>query len=183
MIVVLLAMMVLLPLALTLLTMVRARLQQSIDYRDLVAEEAAARAGFEEARSRLMAGGVELSPREAFSFETQVEALTTAVRIEREPDAFLTLDGRVLGPLETGEVDLSLAGYDAEGRRVFMYRKLEIYLVEATVRSRPALPGACLLAVLAREQNGAVALIGLTLERGFVEPKPARPSPRFGVLE
>jgi len=173
-IVVLLAMMVLLPLALTLLIMVNSRVRHAVDYRDLVAEEAAARAGFEEAWARLAAGAEALSPGDESSFETELEALTVAVRISREPDALLTLDGRVLALVEAAEVDLSRASYDAEGRRVFLYRKLEIYLVEATVRSRPALPAARLLGVLARQQDGSVAPIGLTTERGYFEPKKTR---------
>jgi hypothetical protein len=174
MIVVLLAMMVLLPLALTLLLMVSSRLQASVDYRDQVAGEAAARAGFEEAAARLATGEAALSPGEAFAFETEIDALTVEVRLSREPDAFLTLSGALLGRLETGEVDLSLASYDAEGRRVFLYRKLEIYLVESTVHGRPALPAVRLLGVLGRQQDGSLAPVGLTIERGFFDPKPAR---------
>ena len=96
------------------------------------------------------------------------EAVT--VRIEREGDRIVARDGRILAPLEASRVNVAQIAIDAEGRRVFEYRKIAVYRVDAIVPPRDGVPGVRLRAVLVRKPDGDLAQAGVRLERGFFEP-------------
>jgi hypothetical protein len=62
-------------------------------------------------------------------------------------------------------VDLEQTGIDAEGRVVYQFRKVEIYLVEVDVSRRASLPPLKLYGVLARLPDGSLQTLGLTRRR------------------
>ena len=66
----------------------------------------------------------------------ELEGMIAEARISRRPDVVLTLDGRILQGSAADDVDVDRAGMDAEGRVVYRYRKLEIYLVQVDVYRR-----------------------------------------------
>jgi len=171
MMVVMMAMLVLLPLALTLLTMVSARFRQTVLFRDLIQQELSARAGLTVAGARLSSAG-RLADGEGQSFTVEDVPVPVTVRVERAPDVVLALDGRTLAPGEASSVDVNQVVTDPEGRRVFLYRKLQVYVVESTVPARAPVPGVRLRAVLVRKPDGSLAQIGVKLERGFFERVP-----------
>ncbi|MGH9323411.1 MAG: hypothetical protein ACRD3V_26450 [Vicinamibacteria bacterium] len=176
-VVVLLAIAILLPPTLVLASLAVRWQRQSIDFRDSLGEELAARGAFEQARARLSGDGLDLSPNEGTSFVPRpVEGLLTSVRVSRSEDVVLTLDGRVLEGIAARSADLTLMGTDPEGRAVYQYRKVEIYLVEVNVSRRPSLAPVQLYGVLGRLPDGNLQVLGLTRKRVF----PAQSSGKSG---
>jgi hypothetical protein len=137
--------------------------RQSIDFRDRIAQELIAEGVLEEARARLSGSDIDLAPNEGTTFVPQGrEGIDASVRISRAEDVILSLDGRILeGAAATG-VDLEQTGTDAEGRLVYQYRKIELYLVEIDVSQRPSLPPMKLYGVLAKLPDGSLQTLGLT---------------------
>ena len=135
-VVVLLAIVVLLPPTILLSALAIRWQRQAIDLRDGVAEEFAAQAGFEEARNRIASATFGLAPNEATSFIVEeLNELTPNVRVARGEDVVLTLNGRVLSGAVAERADLEQTGTDPEGRVVYQYRKLEVYVVEVEVKN------------------------------------------------
>ena len=144
--------------------------RQSLDYRDTLDEEFVAQAGFEEARNRLAADGMNLSPNEGTSFRMRgFESHNTSARVARQDDVVLSQDGRVITGAAASEVDLEAAGVDAEGRFVYRYRKLEIYVVQIDVSRRPTLPAIRLYGVVARLPDDSLETLGVTVKRGYFD--------------
>ncbi|HSF15650.1 MAG TPA: hypothetical protein VLK65_08860 [Vicinamibacteria bacterium] len=162
-VVVLLAITVVLPPTLVLATLAVRWQRQAVDWRDMLEQEFAARAGFEEAINRLVAAEITVAPDEESRF--RVRALDIDVRVSRDADVVLTVDGRILEGAAAAQADLTATGVDAEGRIVYRYRKLEIYLVEVFVQRRPSLRPIRLEAVVARLPSGQVETLGLKLSR------------------
>lgn len=132
----------------------------------LTAMEYAARAGFEDALARLAANRIALDADEATEFEVQgLEGLTPRVRVSRQPDAVVSLEGRVLGAIEAARADLSQVGLDPDMRRVRQFRKIEVCLVEVTVTGSGG--GVRLWGVLLRASDGTWQRAGLRVDRGF----------------
>ena len=176
-VVVLLAIALLLPPTLVMSALAIRWQRQSIDYRDTLAEEFVAEAGFEAARRRLSAEGIGIAANESSSFELdELEGIPAGVRVSRLEDVVLTLDGVVLEGLAAGRVDLNQTGIDSEGRVTYLYRKLELYLVEVEVARRPTLPAVRLSGVVARLPDGGLETLGLTVERRFREDS-GKPEP------
>ena len=64
---------------------------------------------------------------------------------------------------------------DSEGRRVRLYVKFEVYLVEVKVSARPSLATVRLRGALARFDDGTISALGLEVERGFFDsPRPVK---------
>lgn len=167
-VVVLVAIVVLLPPTILLSALAIRWQRQSIDLRDGIAEDFAAYAGFEEARNRIASATFGLSPNEATSFTVEeLDGLTPDVRVARGEDVVLTLNGRVLSGAAAQRVDLEQTGTDPDGRVVYQYRKLEIYVVEVEVRRRPTLRAVRLEAIVARLPDGSLQTLGMKTTRGF----------------
>ena len=167
-VVVLLAIVVLLPPTILLSALAIRWQRQSIDLRDGVAEEFAAQAGFEEARNRIASATFGLAPNEARSFILEeLDELTPDVRVARGEDVVLTLNGRVLSGAAAERADLEQTGTDPEGRVVYQYRKLEVYVVEVEVKTRPTLRAVKLEGVVARLPAGSLQTLGVKTTRGF----------------
>lgn len=170
-IVVLLAIVVLLPSTLVLTSFVLRRQQRSMDYRDITTSEFAARAGLEQALVLVSDPDWSLSPGDArpVGLEAWREQTRPVVRIERRDDVVLRQDGTVLSSEDVKDADLNVAGVDPDGRRVFRYRKVQIYLVRIDVHRRPTLPAVRLYGVLAKLPNGSVQILGMSTQRVFVD--------------
>lgn len=167
-VVVLVAIVVLLPPTILLSALAIRWQRQSIDLRDGIGEDFAAQAGFEEARNRIASATFGLAMNESTSFILEeLDELTPDVRIARGEDVVLTLDGRVLSGVAAERADLEQTGTDPEGRVVYQYRKLEIYVVEVEVQRRPTLRAVKLDGVVARLPDGSLQTLGLKTTRGF----------------
>ena len=79
----------------------------------------------------------------------------------------LTLNGRVLSGAAAERADLEQTGTDPEGRVVYQYRKLEVYVVEVEVKTRPTLRAVKLEGVVARLPDGSLQTLGVKTTRGF----------------
>jgi hypothetical protein len=163
---VLVAIIVLLPPTIILATLALRWQKQAVDFRDRIAQELAAEGVFEQARARLAGDGIDIAPNQGTSFVPRpIQGLVSKVRISRAEDVVLTLDGRVLeGAAATG-VDLEQTGTDAEGRVVYQFRKVEVYLVEVDVSRRPSIPPLKLFGVLGKLPDGTLQTLGLTRRR------------------
>lgn len=166
-IVVLLAIAVLLPPTLVLASLALKWQRQSLDYRDTISEEFIAHAGFEEARNRVTADGLGLAPNEASTFVVDVEDQRASVRVDRVADIVLSQDGRVLEDAAAERADLELTGVDAEGRVVYQFKRLEIYVVRVDVSRRPNLFAVRVYGVLAKLPDGSIQVLGKNSARGY----------------
>ena len=163
---VLVAIILLLPPTIILASLALRWQRQSIDFRDRIAQELAAEGVFEEARARLSGSGIDLAPNEGTSFvPRRNQGLQSKVRVSRAEDVVLSLDGRLLEGLAATSVDLDATGTDAEGRVVYQFRKVEIYLVEIDVSRRASLAPVKLYGVLAKLPDGSLQTLGLTRRR------------------
>jgi hypothetical protein len=163
---VLVAIIVLLPPTILLATLALRWQRQSIDYRDRIAQELAAEGVLEEARARLSGDGIDLAPNETTTFEPRNnDGIDSGVRVSRTDDVVLSSDGRLLEGLAAASADLQATGTDAEGRVVYQFRKVEIYLVEIEVSPRASLPPLKLYGILAKLPDGSLQTLGLTRRR------------------
>ena len=167
-IVVLLAIAVLLPPTIMLATLALTWQRQSLDFRDTISEEFAAHAGFEEARGRVAADGMKLAPNEGSSFVVEeMSEMQASVRVAREADIVLSQNGSVLVGAAAERADLELTGIDGEGRVVYQFRRLELYVVQVDVARRPTLPAVRLHGVLAKLPDGTIEILGHRVDRGY----------------
>jgi hypothetical protein len=165
-VVVLMAIVILLPPTFVLATLALRWQRQAIDLRDTVSEELTAQAYFEEARARLAGDEFDIAPGEGRPFEPRsIEGVEAQARVSRSEDVVLSLDGQIFEGHAADEVDLERTGTDAEGREVYQYRKLEIYVVEVEVSRRASLIPVRLTGILARLPDGSFETLGLVQER------------------
>lgn len=167
-VVVLLMLLLLLPLTLILGRLVMQWQGGAAQFYRMVELEYAARAGFEEAVARLGSGRMELGRDRGSEFDVEeIEGPRTHVRVSRQPDAVISLEGRVLGELEAAGTDLTQIGLDPDMRRVRQFQELEVCLVEVTVDGPGSRPGVRLWGVLIRAVGGTWRRAGLRIDRGF----------------
>ena len=167
-VVVLLMLLLLLPLSLILGRLVMQWQGRAAHFSGAAELEYAARAGFEDTIARLGTQTIDLDADRSTEF--QIEGLngrTARVKVSRQADAIVSLDGRVLEGLEARRADLDQMTLDPDLRRVHLFRKLEVYLVEATVSGPPALGGVRVSGVLVRPDDGPWLRAGLRVDRGF----------------
>ena len=163
---VLVAIIVLLPPTIVLASLALRWQRQSIDFRDRIAQELGAEGVLEEARARLSGNGIDLAPNEGTTFVPRdIDGLDSGVRVSRAEDVVLSLDGRLLEGLAATSVDLEQTGIDAEGRVVYQFRKVEVYLVEIDASRRASLPPVKLYGILAKLPDGSLQILGLTRRR------------------
>lgn len=169
-VVVLMALVVMLPLALLLMTTAFRAQRQAQSMRDLTALDYAVRAGFADAHLRLAERRIDLAPRSASSYQTVVDDVTVRVRVERQQDAVLSLDGRVLTGSDADEADVDAKGFDPTMRPVHQFQRLEVFLVESRA-DQSGLPTVRLSAVLVRAGSGPLQQAGLVVERGYFDKR------------
>lgn len=170
------ALLSLLALGALLFVPVMKRQRQSIAQRETLSREYAARAGYEEARNRMELPSFRLGFHETVFFERVVNGCRTEVRIRRQPDVVLTLDGRVLEGLDRQTANVRATAMDANFRRVRLARSIEVYLVESRSFAPSSAPEVRVWGVLARADRGWLQQIGLFLERGYLSERSRRPS-------
>jgi hypothetical protein len=164
--VVLVALMVLLPLTLILSGMVVRWQKQAAEFRDLLAMEYAARAGLEEVANRIRAGSIDIQPDKTTDLElTDLGDYGARVRVSRTQDTVLAMSGEFLDEAEATEVDLSQTATDPDMRKVRLYRRLEVFLVEVRVSVRPGLAGIKLWGTLIRSDDGKLRQAGIQVRR------------------
>lgn len=166
---VLIALMTLMPLALLLSDFVLRRQRQVNAHQQNLGSQAAVRGALDLAMARLQSGRIALvGPDQSARFELEEpESRPVRVRVSRQPDAVLTLGGRVLDSEEAADLDLDQLGIDGAGRVVRQYRRLEVYLVEAESPARYPFGAVRLLAVVARPDTENVVCLGLRYDRGY----------------
>ena len=169
-VIVLMALVLMLPLAMLLMSTAFVAQREAGNLRDLTALDYAARAGFADAHLRLAERRIEVAPTRASSYQTVVNGIDVRVRVERQPDAVLGLDGRVLSGIEARAVDVDAVGFDPTMRRVRQYRRLEVFLVESRA-DKSELPTVRLSAVLVRAEVGPLQQAGLIVERGYFDKR------------
>ncbi|HUG53030.1 MAG TPA: hypothetical protein VMR21_05495 [Vicinamibacteria bacterium] len=168
---VLVALAVTLPLLAVLSDLVWMRQRQVGSFRFNTGGKAAVRGGLEVARARLASGRIALAPdqEEGFSLEEQ-GFRAVHVRVRREPDAVLTVDGRVLRAVDVaggGDPSPDPDAIDDEARVIGEFRRLEVYLVEAECPARRPFGAVRLLAVLGRLQPEGLVSLGVRYDRGY----------------
>ncbi len=165
----LLALTALMGLALLLSDLVSMRQRQVNAYRQNLGGQFAVRGALALAMARLQSGEIALETAQSARFELEEPASRPVrVRVSREPDAVLTLGGRVLDPEDVADVDLDGVGIDRVGGGVVhQYRRLEVYLVEAESPARYPFGAVRLLAAVARPEAEGVRCLGVRYDRGY----------------
>ena len=159
----------LMPLALLLSDFVWRRQRQVNARQQDLGGQAAARGALDLAMARLQSGRLDLrgaDQSEQFELE-EPEGRPVRVRVTRQTDAVLSLDGRLLTPEEVAAVDVGALGIDGLGNVVRQYRRLEVYLVEAESPARRPFGAVRLLAAVARLDTGEIYCIGMRYDRGY----------------
>lgn len=167
---VLVLMIVLFPLSLMLATLTAARQRQVNAYRETVASELAVRAALDVVMSRLAARRLGMRAGETRPLAGPDLPRPVRVQVTREPDAVVTLDGQLLRPHQSFGLDLKQIGLDADGRIVYQYRRLEVYVVEAEAPGMASAPAVRLLGVVGRLANGRVLSLGHRYDRAHPLP-------------
>jgi hypothetical protein len=166
-VIVLIAIAVMVPPTIILASLALRWQRQSIDFRDRIAQELAAEGVLDEARARLAGNDLDLAPDQGATFVPRAaeQGIEAGVRVSRAEDVVLALDGRLLEGAAAASADLEATGTDVEGRVVFQYRRIELYLVEVDVSHRASLPPLKLYGVLAKLPDGTIQTLGLTRRR------------------
>jgi hypothetical protein len=166
-ILVLLTLAVVTPLALMLSDFALTRQRQANGFRQNLGGQAAVRGALAVAMTRLQSGQIALGPvAPAAEFDLYEGPRPVHVRVSREPDAVLGLDGSVLGPDDARDVDVDAVGIDPVRGAVREYRRLEVYRVEAERQARYPFAAVRLLAVVARLDDGVLCR-GVRYDRGY----------------
>jgi hypothetical protein len=134
--------------------------------RETLRRRLAVQAAFERVADSLRTGEIRLDPGESETIDA-AGAGVYPVRgvVTRQPNAVVTLGGAVLPPNHAA-VDLNQIGIDGEGRKVYQYRSLEVYLVEVEAGVAPV-PSMRLLGVLARLPDGRIVPLGSRYDRAL----------------
>ena len=166
---VMIALAALMPLALLLSDFAWRRQQQVSARQQDLGGQAAARGGLDLAMGRIQSGRLVLrGPDQSESFELEEpEGRAVRVRVSRQADAVLSVEGRLLAPEDAAMVDLNEIGIDGLGNQVRQYRTLEVYIVEAESPARRPFGAVRLLAAVARLDTGEIYCIGLRYDRGY----------------
>ena len=172
-VVVLLMLLVLLPLSLILARLVMQWQSRATQFTSFVEQEYAARAGFEDALRQLGMNELKLGLDESTEFQLEgFEGHGARVKVSREADAVLSLEGRILEGVEATKADLDQIGVDPDLRRVYKFRKLQVCRVEVIVPGPRSFAGVRLWGVVVRAPNGPWQRAGLRIDRGFFSEDP-----------
>jgi hypothetical protein len=159
----------LMPLALLLSDFAWRRQRQVNARQQDLGGQAAVRGAVDLVMARLQSGRLDLrgaDQSERFELD-EPEGRPVRVRVSRQADAVLGLDGRLLTPEEAATIDEGALGIDGLGNVVRQYRRLEVYLVEAESPARRPFGAVRLLAALVRLDTGEIDCIGMRYDRGY----------------
>ena len=159
----------LMPLALLLSDFAFRRQRQVNARQQDLGGEAAVRGALDLVMARIQSGRLDLrgaDQSERFELE-EPEGRPVRVRVTRQTNVVLSLDGRLLTPEEAAMVDVGALGIDGLGNVVRQYRPLEVYLVEAESPARRPFGAVRLLAAVVRLDTGEMYCIGMRYDRGY----------------
>jgi hypothetical protein len=162
----LVALAALMPLALVLSDLVTMRQRQVGGLRQNVGGQAMVRGALDLALAQLRSRQISLEPAQSTEFDLREPPRPVHVRVSRQPDVVLGLDGSVSDLEDAADVDLEALGIDRTGGVVRQYRRLEIYLVEAESPARYPFAAVRLLGVVGRLDEGVLCL-GVRYDRGY----------------
>jgi hypothetical protein len=163
---VIIALAALVPLALLLSEFVLTRQRQAGAHQFGVGGRAAAQGGLDLALGRLQSGDIALSAGQGAAFDLETTPRPVRVRVVRESDAILALDGSVLAPEDLSPAEADRLVVDPVSGAVREYRRIEVYRVEAECPARNPFPAVRLLAAVARLDGRALTL-GVRYDRGY----------------
>ena len=163
---VIIALAALMPLALLLSEFVLTRQRQAGAHQFGLGGQAAVRGALDLALARLASGEIALAVPASASFDLEQGPRPVRVRVVREPDAVLALDGNVLTPEEASGLNLDRLVIDPVSGAVREYRSMEVYRVEAECPARYPFPAVRLLAAVGR-LDGRVLTLGVRYDRGY----------------
>jgi type II secretory pathway component PulK len=165
-ILVLVALAALTPLALILSDLVLMRQRQVGGHQHSVGGQALVRGGLDLAMTRLQSRQIALGSAQSAEFDLEEGPRAVRVRVFREPDAVLALDGSVIDPADAADLDLDRLAIDPTSGAVREYRRLEVYAVDAEAPARYPFAAVRLLAVVGRLDEGVICL-GVRYDRGY----------------
>lgn len=171
-IVVLVALLVLTPLALLVSTLATSYQRRSSDFRDSLRSRYAVRGGLEIALGRLrtLEPPIPLGDEQRFEL-AEADSLPVSVRMRRDSDAAVGIDGRVLRGRELSGVDVGSTGIDGERRVSRRYQPLQLYVVQAEIAGSPSSPGMRLVASVARTEDGEMLVLGTRYDTALFESR------------
>jgi hypothetical protein len=159
----------LMPLALLLSDFAWRRQRQVNARQQDLGGQAAVRGALDLTMGRIQSGRLDLrgaDQSERFELD-EPEGRPVRVRVTRQTDVVLSLEGRLLTPEEAAMVDVGALGIDGLGNVVRQYRPLEVYLVEAESPARRPFGAVRLLAAVTRLDTGEIYCIGMRYDRGY----------------
>ncbi len=160
-IVVLVALLVLTPLALLVSTLATSYQRRTYVFRDSLRSRYALRGGLDIALGRLRTLEPPLALGSQQRFElAEPDSLAVSVRVDRDSDAAVGIDGRVLRGRELSGVDLASVGIDGERRSARLYQALQLYVVQAETAGSASSPGMRLVASVAKTEDGEMLVLG-----------------------
>jgi hypothetical protein len=166
-ILVLVALAALTPLAMMLADLVSMRQRQVTSFQQNLGGQAAVKTGLDLAVTRLQSRQITLVPGESAGFEVKLVPRPVRVRVVRQADTILALDGSVIDAQDAADLDLEGLVIDAvSGGAVRRYRRFDVYLVEAECSARYPFAAVRLLAAVARLDRG-ITCIGVRYDRGY----------------
>jgi len=165
-IMVLIALAALTPLALALSDLVMMRQRQATGHRQNIGGQALVRGGLDLALARLESKQIALGPGQRAEFDLGESPRPVNVRVVRDDDTVLALDGSVIAIEDAGELDLEGLAIDPVRGAVRKYRRIEVYSVEAESPARYPFAAVRLLAVVGRLDE-RVFCLGVRYDRGY----------------
>ena len=169
-IVVLVALMVLTPLALLLSTLSTSYQRRTTAFRDGLRSRYAVRGALDVALAGLRTADPPLTVGNEQRFElAETPALPVTVRVTRDPDSVVGIDGRVLRGRDVAALELGAIGIDGERRQFRRYRPLEVYVVQAETPGSVGNPGIRLVASVARMEDGELLILGTRFDTALFQ--------------
>ena len=165
-ILVLIALAALTPLALALSDLVLMRQRQANGHQHNIGGQALVRGGLDLALGRLESKEIALGPGQRAEFDLGESFRPVNVRVTREDDSVLGMDGSVIAIADAGELDVDGVAIDQTSGAVRKYRRLEVYSIEAESPARYPFAAVRLLAVVGRLDE-RVFCLGVRYDRGY----------------
>jgi type II secretory pathway component PulK len=165
-IMVLVALAALTPLALALSEFVLMRQRQATGHQQNIGGQAMVRGGLDLALAGLESKQIALGPGQRRDFDLGDSPRPVNVRVVRDDDSVLAMDGSVIAIEDAGELDIDGLAVDPTSGAVRKYRRLEVYSVEAESPARYPFAAVRLLAVVGRLDD-RVFCLGVRYDRGY----------------
>lgn len=97
-----------------------------------------------------------------------------AVRVSREPDVVVDIEGRVLRARDVSGIDVGGIAIDGERRPFRRYRRIEAYVVQAETPGSLGNPATRLVASVGRTEEGELVIFGIRYDKALFAGGPMR---------